>query len=473
MSHAPLDFTEFYQGINSFGGNSILFTRRTISNFNNRITTVDFHRNLLFIEFADCKFFGEINLFDSLKKSDLRITFNNCTFEGSLQIQDCEFEALCFFDTNQVSNKFEIYGNKFNFFFFKNRDRGSSIELIGNIEICNNVFYEKVDIQNLNHVSGSFEFIENVLETSKRKPSLHTLKAAFNNSKFHNANFSMTNFGKEVGFDQTVLTGEEGLQNFNDCHFGRAYFNQTDFGSYALFNGSNFHDTVILNGCSGVEKTIVDFSGCNFENDVYFHNIQFRSLTIVNSTFKQKTVFKNVEFENIDLSGTLFEKTCSFDDLKILNVGNCGRRTLRSIKQQLQKTENRIDYNRFKIYELDAYKNELTLNQWKEKFILRLNSISSKHGTDWFKGVLFTLICGGVFYTLYFIAEYHSQEFQITCDSLNFFLKGFFKFLLPSYTSPFENGLIFWFQYIPFILGKIFIAYGIYQTIVSFRKFRL
>ncbi len=473
MNHDLLDFKEFYQGINSSGEISLVFKSRTISKFDSQITDEDFHPNLSNLEFADCNFLGEIILFDNLTKSDLRITFNNCTFNGNFAIEECEFKTLCFFDTNQISEKFEISKSKLNTFFLKNRDRSSSIRLKGNIIISHNIFYEKVDLRNLNHVAGSFEFIENILEKPERKPGYHILKASFDNSKFHNADFSMTDFGEEVGFDKMILSGGAGLLNFSDCIFGKAYFNGTDFGSYAFFNGSNFHDKVILNGCSNLEKTVVDFSGCNFENDVYFHNIKFQSLTIANSTFKQKTSFENIVIEDIDLSGTLFEKPCSFDNIDILNVSNCGRKTLRSIKQQLQKTENRIDYNRFKIYELDAYKTELNINQWKEKFILWLNSISSKHGTDWFNGVVFTLTCGFSFYILYFISEHYSQEFDTSPESLNIFAKGFFKFLLPSNISPFKNGLIFWFQYIPFILGKIFIAYGIYQTIVSFRKFRL
>lgn len=39
-------------------------------------------------------------------------------------------------------------------------------------------------------------------------------------------------------------------------------------------------------------------------------------------------------------------------------MNECDRRTIRTIKQELQKAENRIDYNRFRAYELAAHYKE-------------------------------------------------------------------------------------------------------------------
>jgi len=56
------------------------------------------------------------------------------------------------------------------------------------------------------------------------------------------------------------------------------------------------------------------------------------------------------------------------------------------------------------------------------------------------------------------------------------FMKGAFRFfLVTDFSSPFRaKGEFFenWGIWIPLILGKIFIAFGIYEMIQAFRKFK-
>ncbi len=76
--------------------------------------------------------------------------------------------------------------------------------------------------------------------------------------------------------------------------------------------------------------------------------------------------------------------------------------------------------------------------------------------------------------------ENANKEVDI-CIGLHGYINGFFKYILvTNFDSPLakENNPISneMFNYIPsyfvFILGKILIAFGIYEMIQSFRKFR-
>lgn len=426
------------------------------------------------LQFQNCVFQVNEILFEELNKPDLSIYFRECSFHGNIYFTNCNsLKGLKFIDTKKISHTFDISGNSISEFYFKN-DRNSRYELNGNIDIASNTFDKKINFEYLNHVAGDFSFTKNTSKATKAK-RFSSLNASFKNSHLHNAIFSETNFGEEVRFDRMILTSNISLgkANFDNCTFGDAYFDFVNFGESAYFSGSTFNSNAQFLSCKNIKRGKCTFAGSIFEKNFVFNNSEFKELDIHSATFRGRTSFVDTKFRKISISQTTFEKTAFFDNINLLDLSQCDRKTLRSIKQELQRTENRIDFNKFKGYELDAYLIELGKTKWKDRFILYLNSISSNHGSDWSRGVLFTLGISLIFYTLYFISEYYELEVEPSYPSINHFLKGFFKFLIPSYNSPFDQGLGQWFQYFPFIIGKIFITYGIYQTIVSFRKFRL
>lgn len=430
-----------------------------------------FPQNVTLVTFAGCKFEGSEVLFEEIRNKSLIIRFIDCAFDCYFSFSNCFVSGLHFIDTQRISQSFEISGSNVSRFYFKSSKKESENLLNGNVTISGNHFTEKVDCENLIQVVGQFVFTNNKIQSSENDPEIKS-SSIFKNATLSNCDFSRTFFGKETQFDGAKFIGESSFQCY-DSYFEKAYFNAVDFGKTALFNGSGFRDYVIFNNCRNLGETIGDFSGCSFEKDVYFDFTRFNDLTIKNVVFAGKASFANCTFQKLDLNQLVFEKPAFFDEIEILNLKECDKKTLRSIKQELQRTNNRIDYNKFKAYELDAYNSELRNRHWRDKFILWLNSISSKHGLDWVNALVFTFCVALLFYIPYFILENFSYELEISPNSINYFLTGYFKFLIPSYVSPFENGLSKWFQFIPFISGKIFIAYGIYQTIVSFRKYRI
>ncbi|WP_067030989.1 pentapeptide repeat-containing protein [Allomuricauda sp. CP2A] len=425
------------------------------------------------IQFINCEFSGSEVLFEDINKPNLNIFFRDCRFKCNLYVTRLVLKGLKFIGVKEIGQTLEVRNCKFGDFYFKGY-KGTKLELDGSIDISYNKISQILNLENIQHIAGNFSFEGNNINTPER-PSEFEFLASFSNSIFHNASFLHNTFNNEVKFYRMQLTYDShgSARSFNDCKFESAYFNEVNFGERCFFNGSMFKNSVLFVHCKNLENTKADFSGCIFYKDAFFNYSEFNSLTIKNSQFMGITSFENTKFQEIEFERNIFEKAAHFDGIEVDNLENCNRKTLRTIKQELQRTENRIDYNIFKAAELNAYKKELSPDRWKEIFILWINNISSKHGLDWLRSSIFTLIIALLFYVFYFLTENYSLDFSVTNESLNHFIKGYFKFLLPTYKPPFQNGLSLWFQYLPFILGKIFIAYGIYQTIQAFRKFRL
>ncbi|MFC4097665.1 hypothetical protein [Euzebyella saccharophila] len=467
-----MDFSEIIKNLKHPGKSSFKYSHQEFSFLGETFNAKSIGSMVIEIEFLNCIFRGAELFFESIKNTRLSIRFIDCRFECKIEFNSCILSSLKFIDTKISKHQLTITCNTIDHFFLKNRNKKTEDSLDGDISITLNTFKQQVNLDNLKHVNGNFEFHDNVMETDVRKKGNHRIIVSFKNSRFNNADFSLNNFGAEASFDNMQLSGNLGENSFQDNTFGNVYFNNTNFGKHAFFNGSIFNGLTLFVGCRNLE-TETDFSSITFNSDVYFDKSNFKDLTIKNTVFKQKSSFEDTTFESVSFSQVIFQSQAFFQNIKIKQIKLCSRKTIRAIKAQLQKTDNRIDYNRFKAYELDAYRRELKPNQWKEKFILWLNSISSNHGLDWTKSVAFTLGVALLFYLIYFYSEHYLYDLDFTINSINRFVVGYLKYLIPSYKSPFEHGFSKWFQLLIYMVGKIFIAYGIYQTIVSFRKYRI
>lgn len=174
-------------------------------------------------------------------------------------------------------------------------------------------------------------------------------------------------------------------------------------------------------------------------------------------------------FDEMKINKVL-DKSYLKDKSKILDW----KRTLRAIKQESQKVENRIDFNNYRNYELAAHYEELNiLTNFKDTSILWATKWSSNFG-NWFWSLGFTLLSGLFWYSILYRIE-NSGTFNF--EKINEYFVGAFRFFLvtdfynPLIESPrtyLDNG---W-SWLIFIFGKIFIAFGIYEMIQSFRKFK-
>ena len=108
-----------------------------------------------------------------------------------------------------------------------------------------------------------------------------------------------------------------------------------------------------------------------------------------------------------------------------------------------------------------------------EFFLLNLNTISNKNGLSWSRGMLFTFLAWILFYGLFIMSrDGIGNEFFLSIEANR---EGFINYLwLPSGLKDLfnDNKTTSWLTSSIFILGKIAITYGIYQTITAFRKYK-
>jgi hypothetical protein len=402
---------------------------------------IDLVKVNLGITFSNIKFSGkQIKFYKHQKESLHRFTFEQCIFESNIYIES-DFEDLSFIANIFNCDKFEI----------------------SNSEIGALKFNEKANIFN----KGNF--------------------------KIHNCDFNFIFWFKNIQFMENTIIDISSVKFLGGCFFDFTLLNQISFYSCNFFKEFRYdcnYNSSQFRECNFLERTtFLGLFNVDLGNSfLWFDNCSFSKLADLNGYFVHKlriedTIFlDNVSLQKVYLNiitivRTVFEKKVWFENIQINQIENCDIETIRTIKQELQKAENRIDFNRFRNYELIAHYNELSFkNNFKDKFILWATKWSSNYGS-WIWAFWFTLIIGFVFFTLFYILE----NIKLALDLSNWqdFLYGYFRFFLITdfkneYYEAGESVLKFncFLSLVPFIIGKIAVAFGIYEMIQSFRKFK-
>lgn len=102
-----------------------------------------------------------------------------------------------------------------------------------------------------------------------------------------------------------------------------------------------------------------------------------------------------------------------------------------------------------------------------DSFLLALNWLSNNNGKSWFRGVLFTAGISFLFFYLYLTVLCISFDYKLHLTDYVLFFTSFPKLQLDKYSesnSFWQVSLVIW-------LARIFISYGIYQTVSAFRKY--
>ncbi len=244
------------------------------------------------------------------------------------------------------------------------------------------------------------------------------------------------------------------------------------------------------------------FANTEFVNDVDFNSAMFKGVAnFINSKFGSKFCIANTEVLELDLCNIRVGKDFELEgyfSAKIYKVSN--QVTGLFLKQYAIKCHDSIATIRFKQLEMDAYKKNLfngqtvtldTLSRRKFFFntilnltnlssnviLLTLNGWSNKHGSAWVRGCIFTLVVAFLFYS-FFCLTTNDVCFTINITDWLVWDSSYWKQVLifmwlPSGLKQMEiyaTNVSLW-GCIWFMLGKIFVAYGIYQTISAFRKY--
>ena len=235
---------------------------------------------------------------------------------------------------------------------------------------------------------------------------------------------------------------------------------------------------------------------CNELSKISFTSANISSLEIFNSDFSKthfvscQSIIENLRWQSVEWP----EKLKYYIDPK-LNVSFC-RETLRNLKFNAHTQQDTINYIKFHSLELQAYEIQIESKKWYngDRILLWLNKISNKQGLSWGRGIKFTIgswICSYLLFLIitrmediYALLIGRPVDWTYSLDignGISYLWSLNFLNTLSSWMEKIEFSSVWWiavlkviqllFGIFIYLIGKIAIGYGIYQTIVAFRKY--
>lgn len=160
-----------------------------------------------------------------------------------------------------------------------------------------------------------------------------------------------------------------------------------------------------------------------------------------------------------------------------LNVLNMNREAARIFKNEAYKLNNIISAIEYNALEMDEYRKEVM--HWRTVstyLLLTLNKWSNNYGKSWIRGFCFTIICWLVFFIGFVVLRDVVGEHSFLSPEGYIKEAANYLWLLNGLSGLLDETVCtsWWLAsllVVVFMLGKIFIGYGIYQTVSAFRRF--
>ena len=321
-----------------------------------------------------------------------------------------------------------------------------------------------------------------------------------------NIEFIGTTFSKSMKFMSTIFSR---TVLFIDTTFSQnvefinTIFNQDMKFMSAIFSQNvNFYGTIFEQEASFWDiksEQIIEFNDIKMntaKSYLTFRNINYdyktqnfsdtpkeSTIAIVNTVMNGRIDFHNVSINKIDLSNTVVVSNGVLitDNLIIKNYDSW--KTARFLKHEAIKVSNTVESLKFHAEEKDLHRKDSWKNhKYGEWLSLLLSKVVNNHGQSWFQAFCFTLVVWILSFTFFYMpfsSFFSGNYWYYVLNSGEYFSK-IFEYLVPTnYTQIQEYfeltdlwiwtrlGGGFW-----YMLGKIFVPYGIFEIIKAFRKYR-
>lgn len=316
----------------------------------------------------------------------------------------------------------------------------------------------------------------------------------FHNSKINNLDVSGSVFGKDANGSGKLRLKKCTVKNSN---FKNATFHslvdfyQTTFEEPVIFNKTDFLNVLVLSAAKFKSNMLFTYTLLN--DKVIMRGTQFfKGFDISLAIIKGELALFDIQLDNKKYIAE--QRELSEDDYEdfVANKGKIPisnkRETYRVLKKEFISNVDYIHSLKYKRFELETYDKILVNNinqnidKWKSKFnrfILYLNRKSNNYGTRFENGIAFIFTVSLLFglSTLVLTQSFWNH----VCLGCSFdeavFTKGFkfyINFLNPVHRIDYLDSLqpFYGVAYLFDFLGRIFIGYGVYQTIQAFRKYK-
>lgn len=324
-----------------------------------------------------------------------------------------------------------------------------------------------------------FSFELNIHETLETKLTFEQ------NCEFADINFKDATIKENIRFYECKFNG--------DCDF-----ENTKFLDLVDFWNSTFYKPIMFYKTDFLSTTV--FSACHFRENVLF----------TYSLFEGKVIFRGATFnKGLDLSLAINSGEYNFFNMTLNNYYSENhsneedynriiesfiiptinkKETFRIIKQHFQSNGDDLEYVKYLKLEKKPIYQIITQNFVKNNpfqfwnyihhlfdlLSLSLNRISNNHRNSYLLGIGFTIIFGVIFFSLSLLSL---PDFSINFDPNNWEKMGLWKdyisFMNPTHDIKlFDNYCPTGWTYFWQTWGRIFVGYGIYQTVQAFRKLK-
>lgn len=514
---------------------NIVFTTEKLSfddcQFRSNIEIIDicqgssYHTNFLF-EFSKCDFnYVIISFFRIRSNTNIPVCFN---FSENKHENEFNFEDINKLELTHFSYE-EL--NKISFFRIESLKLNLS-SVISTFEIEEtNLVSIRDDFQISNFVFDKSQILGSLVPNSSYE--IQSIKST--NTEFKKIIdltgyiINELNF-EDCEFEETVLLIKCKLKNINfiNCSFEKSVkiidciekikslsFQRSTFKRYLHFNSlSNKYIEFEENANIDFTYIRVESTGhvilrsINYKENSFHGNLNFQNANILGIL-----TIEDSKFYSLNLKKSTIEGQIHIEDIEVIDYLN--RDTLVKIKHEYLKKNDKVKALEFQAMEYELYileiddlflkKIRLILNirpkfigkfvlicllpflillsllplkkieKTKEFTLLYFNKISNSFGINWARGVVFTMLTAFVFY---FFINYFGTDtkiFEFGWESWKSFgevWKGFLNILNIFNFNNQKNGMeLNAFGETLFFLSKIFIAFGVYQTIAAFRKY--
>lgn len=400
---------------------------------------VDFQRTEFngYASFSGCLFEKNANFQEVLFRGSF--DFSYCIFNDSV-----DFDSATF-DTHQVNFEHSVFNGNF---------RANRIEFIEKVDdykglkiyitFYGAIFYQEVKLSNVDF----------------------TRDCVFEKSIFKkNIDFIDTNFRYDVSFHEAEINGD-------------LYFSVKTDGKERLEIIENYIENLILR--RSIISGRVDVEFCKIKKlDGHFTKITNGSVFRIYKSYIDSLDLTSIHnigvlilanneegIKNIVLTSAINNGVIEVENTTISNVKD--RKTARILKDSAFKCGNNIDALKYRAKEMDLYKSESI--PLSESILLKLNTWSNNNGLSWIRGILFTLSVWIIFFSSYVMIHNGVGNTFIWTNPTFLKLSIEYLWLFNGLGGTIDKELASWCEIIPFVFGKIFIGYGIFQTISAFRK---
>ena len=523
----------------TFGGDEIDFCLTEF--YSGDFSKAVFKENSFIVDFKGAKLYNvtfneaQFKRTVSFEKLENPTEIKSTKFERAIFSKQANFHNVLFYDDISFQNA--IFTGK-TYFFNITSKKISENTIIGREKEFS---FNGAKFQNETYFNGN-NYIELNFSEGEFGVKDEDITISFSNAKFYeNIRFHHCDFYSSINFENTTF---EKLVDFYLAIFhNEQQFLRTDFFGTCIFSGVTFEKEVqflynkvksdsYLNFESSIFSRCIDISRANFRCTINFWNIKIEGIENIQTYQKYIDDFGKYPRDKKNITPTTYSKIR--ETFRIIKsnfyMGNNKIEGLNMYKNEMSVYQREqfslLGYNRldkilytirqnikikyiffsvffifFGYFNLKMILNNeskffiiyilffalpisfILLFYIKDIFLLLLNRISNKFGTDWIRGVSFIVIMGVITSYILLKKSYNFWSFEpynlkAWEESVAFFLNVINIVDMKPFDNGVKsaNGLIQLvqdndFNNIILFIGRIFIGYGYYQTIQAFRKF--